>query len=79
MNQKLIKIVELLYLIIGVFVVVEFIFYRGMFTWLLAVISICLAGIVVIILKLKEKEFLQSALYLLCTVALCMGYFAILP
>lgn len=56
----------------------EFVFVRGLFTWLIAVVAILVAGVFNVLINIKEKDFLQAALYVLTTVALCMGYFVIL-
>lgn len=69
---------ELLFLVVGVLTVFEFIYIRGMFTWLIAVAAVILVGTLNIALKLKDNDWMQAALYLLSIVALCMGYFTLL-
>ena len=69
---------EILFLIIGVLVVFEFAFIRGMFTWLIAVAAVVLVGGYNIIMKWRDKEWLYACLYLLTVVALCMGYLTLL-
>lgn len=76
--MKIKKYLLIAYLIIGTFTVIEFIFIQGMFTWLISVITAIIIGALNIIISLRYKEWLQSFLFLLATVALCMGYFVVL-
>lgn len=69
---------QIAFLIVGTLTALEFIFIRGMFTWLIAVTAIVIVGVLNVIANIKYKEPLQAALYILSTVALCMGYFAII-
>ena len=76
MNFK--KIAEIAFLVVGFLTVLEFVLLQGMFTWLMVVISTMVVGLVNIILCLKDKEWNKSLLYLLCSIALCMGYIMII-
>ncbi len=69
---------QIAFLIVGTLAALEFIFVRGLFTWLLAVGAVILVGGLNILLGLKNKEWMQVGFYLLLTVSLCMGYFALL-
>lgn len=73
-NQRL----SLLFLAVGFLACLEFIFVRGMFTWLIAVFATILVGGLNILQQLKLKDWNQVGLYTLCIVAICMGYFAFL-
>ncbi|MDO5112642.1 MAG: hypothetical protein Q4E65_10085 [Clostridia bacterium] len=75
--MKLKKCFALLFLIVGFLTVLEFVFVRGMFTWLIAVAASILAGGANILLCLRNRQWMDAALYLLATVALCMGYLVI--
>ena len=73
-EMKLDKIFEIAYLVIGVLVVLEFMLVRGQFTWLIAAGAIGICGLVNMLLSMKNADFMKAALYVLCTVGLCMGY-----
>ncbi len=75
--MKALNFAKIAFLIVGALVAYEFIFIRGMFTWVIAVIAILAAGAANIILNIKHGNWLQAALYLLSTIAFCMGYFAL--
>lgn len=69
---------DILFIIVGVLTILEFTFIRGLFTWLMVVFLSIGVGSINIILQLKDKNFTQAALYTICTIALCMGYMAII-
>lgn len=71
------KILQILFLVVGVLTALEFIFIRGMFSWLIAVVATVVVGVLNVSASLKNKELLLAALYILSTVALCMGYFVL--
>ena len=71
------KISQILFLLAGLLTVLEFVFIQGMFTWLIAVSVTALTGIWNILLCAKNKRWLDAGLYLLASVALCMGYFVL--
>ncbi len=72
--MKLTKGLQIAFLIVGTLVVLEFLFIQGMFTWLMAVAAIIVVGLLNVIINVKNKEWLQTLVYILATVALCMGY-----
>ena len=76
--MNLSKNFQIAFLIVGVLTALEFIFIRGMFTWLIAVVAIIIVGFLNIIINIKYKEWLQATLYLLSTIAFCMGYFVLM-
>ena len=61
----------------GTLTALEFIFLRGMFTWLIVVTAVIVVGSLNVIINIKDKEWLQASLYILSTIALCMGYFTL--
>ena len=77
MKTKGTRILEILYLVIGCLTVLEFLFVRGLFTWLIAVIAVGIVGAANILLSCKEKDWGKALLYLLCSAALCMGYWSL--
>lgn len=68
------KIAKLIYLIAGLITILEFLFVRGMFTWLIVVTLVIITGIVNIIMEIKDKNYMGAAHYIVTSVALCMGY-----
>lgn len=75
--MKNIKYLQYAFLIVGVLAVFEFIFVRGMFTWLISVAAVIVVGSLNVIVGIKNKEWLQALHYILSIIALCMGYFVI--
>lgn len=75
--MKASKYLQIAFLVVGLLTALEFIFVRGMFSWLIAVIAVVVVGALNAIVNIKHKEWLQSALYILATTALCMGYFVL--
>lgn len=71
------KYLQIAFLIVGALTVLEFVFIRGMFTWLIAVAAVAVLGTLNVIASVKNKELLLAALYILSTIALCMGYIAL--
>ena len=65
---------QIAYLIVGVLTVLEFLFVRGMFTWLMAVAAVVFTGAGNALLAARDRDWMGMLLYLLCTAALCMGY-----
>jgi hypothetical protein len=62
------------YLAVGFLTVLEFIFVRGMFTWLIMVLAVALLGAANVIAACRDREWMPALNYILSTVALCMGY-----
>lgn len=69
---------RLSFLIVGTLTILEFIFVRGMFTWLIAVTAVTIVGIMNMFMSIKDNDWAEAGLYLLATVALCMGYLVII-
>lgn len=74
-SKKRFMVLQILYLFVGFLTVLEYIFIRGMFTWLIAVVTVVVIGALNIIVSIKNKNLLLAALYILTTISLCMGYF----
>lgn len=72
MNNR--KGLQLAYLVVGSLTVLEFLFVRGVFTWLIAISAITVLGIVNVFSSIKDHDVMEAALYVLSTIALCMGY-----
>lgn len=72
MNNR--KGLQLAYLVVGSLTVLEFLFVRGVFTWLIAISAITVLGIVNVFASIKDHDVMEAALYVLSTIALCMGY-----
>ena len=76
--KKMADYLQIAFLIAGALTVFEFIFIRGMFTWLIAVAATVIIGTINITFSLIHREWLKAAMFLLTTVSLCMGYFVIM-
>ncbi|MEG1658253.1 MAG: hypothetical protein RR288_04265 [Oscillibacter sp.] len=68
---------QIAFLVVGALTALEFIFVRGMFTWVIAVGATILLGAVNLLLSARDKEWIPALLFALCTLALCMGYFVL--
>lgn len=75
--MKASKYLQIAFLIVGTLTALEFIFIRGIFTWLIAVSAIMIVGALNTIINIIYKEWAQAFLYILSTVAFCMGYFVL--
>ncbi len=76
--MRYVKYWQIAFLLVGTLTALEFIFVRGLFTWLMAVVATLFVGSVNVILGIKYKEWIPVCFYMLLMVALCMGYFALL-
>ncbi len=76
--MKLEKKLQIAFLCVGTLTVLEFIFVRGLFTWLMAVGGVLMIGGLNILFAIKCKEWIQACMYLLCVLALCMGYYVVI-
>lgn len=65
------------FLVVGALTVLEFVFVRGMFTWLIAAALTVVLGAVNVVLCGRDREWMSGGLYILTTVALTMGYFVL--
>ncbi len=76
--MKFKKPLEIAFLVVGLLTILEFIFLKGLFTWLIVVAASIIVGTLNVVLNLRQKEWTLAGLYAICTVALCMGYFELL-
>lgn len=72
------KVFKILYLVIAVLNIMEYLFISGLFTAPIIMIVIMLVGLINIVLSVKDKMYLDALLYLVSTVALNMGYWKLL-
>ena len=75
--MRVAKYFQIAFLVVETLTALEFIFLRGMFTWLIVVTAVIVVGSLNVIINIKDKEWLQASLYILSTIALCMGYFTL--
>lgn len=69
---------HILFMIAAILTMIEYYFICGMFTSLIMIIVLTASGIVNIVFALKSKLINEATLYLLCTLALCLGYFKLM-
>lgn len=69
---------QLGFLLIAVLTILEYLFVTGMFTSFIVMGLVWLAGLVNLIYALKDKDYTAAGLYLVCTIALNMGYWKLL-
>lgn len=75
--MKLKQGAQIAFLLVGALTVLEFVFVRGMFTWLIAVAAVAVVAAVNVVLACRDKDVLGALHYVLTAVALCMGYLAL--
>lgn len=71
------KFFQIAFLVVGALTVCEFLFVRGLFSWLIAVAAVAAMGLVNAALAAKDRDWNGALLYILSSVALCMGYFVL--
>ena len=71
------NIFKVLFIVIGIATILEYIFITGMFTWLIAATGSIIIGTINIIWEVKNKKYLDGLVYAIATVALIMGYLKI--
>lgn len=77
LNTKTEKIAAVIFLVVGVMTVLEYVLIQGMFTAPLMIAISIIAGVVNIVIALIHKKYMNTLFYILLTVALNMGYFMI--
>lgn len=75
--EKASKVIDILFLVVTILSLCEFIFVRGMFTWLISVFALLFIGIIEIIFCIKNKACYKAALVALVVIAICSGYFVV--
>lgn len=76
--EKASKVIDVLFLVVAILSLCEFIFIRGMFTWLISVFAVLLLGFLEIIFCIKNKVYYKASLVALVVVAICSGYLVII-
>lgn len=69
---------QIVYLIISILTILEFIFVKGLFTSFIVMGLVIIFGIINAILEIKEKNIIYSLNYIFMSIALCMGYISIM-
>lgn len=72
------KTIQILYLVIAVLNILEYIVIAGLFTAPIITIALWIVGLVNMIVSVKDKEYNEALLYLISTIALNMGYWKLL-
>lgn len=73
-SSRIEKICAVIFLVIGVLTILEYIFIKGMFTAPLMILLSAVIGIVNIVVAIIKKKPFNVLFYILLTVALNMGY-----
>lgn len=76
MNIKIIS--KVLFLLVGLATIYEYLFVSGMFTGPLMMGMSVIAGSLNILIECKDKDYLNVGLYLVATASLCAGYIKML-
>lgn len=69
---------QIFFFIAGILTILEYMFVCGMFTSLMAMTLVWIAGIANLIYAVKDKEYHTALLYALSTIALNMGYWKLM-
>lgn len=72
------KIFKILFIIVSILTVLEYMFVTGMFTSVLCLMLVDIVGIVNVIVSLKEKNFNEAFLYLIASIGISMGYWKLM-
>ena len=75
--KKASKIIDIIFVIISILCLCEFIFIKGMFSWLISFCTIILFGAVQIIFSIINKSYYKAIITLLLVVSICSGYLAL--
>lgn len=73
-NNKTSKLISVIFVVIALLSLCEYIFIRGMFTWLISLISVAIMGIVNIIFQAKEKNWLGTILTIIVVLIITALY-----
>lgn len=71
------KIAAVIFLIVGILTVLEYLFIQGMFTAPIMIFLSVVAGVGNIVIAFANRKYMNVLFYALLTVALNMGYFMI--
>lgn len=72
------KIFKILFIIVSILTVLEYMFVTGMFTSVLCLMLVDIVGVVNVIVSLKEKNFNEAFLYLIASIGISMGYWKLM-
>ena len=75
--KKASKIIDIIFIIVSILCLCEFIFIRGMFTWLLSFAAIIIFGLIQIIFSLINKSYYKALITLLLVISICSAYLSI--
>lgn len=71
------RLSKILLIIVGILTILEFVFVKGFFTWIIMVALVVIVGLMNVILRIKDKKILDALLTLILCISLCMGYFSL--
>lgn len=72
------KVFKILFIIVSILTVLEYMFVTGMFTSVLCLMLVDIVGVVNVIVSLKEKKFNEAFLYLIASISISMGYWKLM-
>lgn len=72
------KVFKILFIIVSILTVLEYMFVTGMFTSVLCLMLVDIVGVVNVIVSLKEKKFNEAFLYLIASIGINMGYWKLM-
>ena len=72
------KVFKILFIIVSILTVLEYMFVTGMFTSVLCLMLVDIVGVVNVIVSLKEKKFNEAFLYLIASIGISMGYWKLM-
>ena len=72
------KVFKILFIIVSILTVLEYMFVTGMFTSVLCLMLVGIVGVVNVIVSLKEKKFNEAFLYLIASIGISMGYWKLM-
>ena len=72
------KVFKILFIIVSILTVLEYMFVTGMFTSVLCLMLVDIVGVVNVIVSLKEKIFNEAFLYLIASIGISMGYWKLM-
>ena len=72
------KVFKILFIIVSILTVLEYMFVTGMFTSVLCLMLVDIVGVVNVIVSLKEKKFNEVFLYLIASIGISMGYWKLM-
>ena len=72
------KVFKILFIIVSILTVLEYMSVTGMFTSVLCLMLVDIVGVVNVIVSLKEKKFNEAFLYLIASIGISMGYWKLM-